>query len=253
MSRRCGTADLVLSVVCSVWMLSGLSSANALAQQVPGVKVHMHGAEGYAADGTVYTPKGEPPFAAIVLIPDERGITTRLNAAVSRFSDRGFLVVALDLNRGLAADTASHSEADAVHDLDAALSFVTAQTSVRHDAVGLMGWQSGGAYAMRFSADPRVTAVLIVDAAPPLTLTRDGKSQLPILAAFAGRDEHVTTQALQSFQVQARQLGFLLTVKLYPKADADFDNPDNVAQYRKADALDLGQRQIFFFSKYLQP
>src|ERR1700754_4357668 len=82
-----------------------LSPAVAPAQaQLQGIRVHMHGAEGYAADGMLYTPKGEPPFAAVVLIPDGRGITARLNAAVARLAERGFLVIALDLNRGLGPD-----------------------------------------------------------------------------------------------------------------------------------------------------
>lgn len=213
------------------------------AQQPSGIRVHMHGGEGYAADGMLFTPKGDPPSAAIVLIPDERGITRRLNEAVARFSERGFLVIALDLNRGLAPDAATHAEADALHDIDATLTFLQSQSSVRHEAVGLMGWHSGGSYAMRFAADQRVSAVLIVDAVPASTET---KAQTPILAVFAGHGPQI-----KSLQAQAKKRGARLSVRSYPNADVDFDDPDNAAQYRPVEAAELGAVEGNFFSKYL--
>ncbi len=250
MTRSCNAARGFLTVASAAGILLCLL-APAQAEPPHGIKVHMHGAEGYAADGTLYTPTAAPPFAAIVLIPDERGMTARVNEAVSRFSERGFLVVALDLNRGLAPDAASHSEAEALHDLDATLSFVAAQSSVRPDAVGLMGWQSGGRYALRFAADPRVKAVAVIDALPPLSLKSDGMSRAPLLAAIAGRDARSSAQVVRSFQSQARQLGFPLIVKDYPKADADFDDPDS-AHYQAAEARTLGKLQLSFFAEYLR-
>jgi hypothetical protein len=51
------------------------------AEAQSGIRIHMHGQDGYAADGLLYTPTGHPPFAAIVLIPDERGLTQRITDA----------------------------------------------------------------------------------------------------------------------------------------------------------------------------
>jgi dienelactone hydrolase len=211
----------------------------------------MHGGEGYAADGMLFTPKGDPPFAAIVLIPDERGITGRLNEAVSRFSERGFLVIALDLNRGLAPDAATHAEADALHDIDATLTFLQSQSSVRHEAVGLMGWQSGGVYAMKFAADSRVKALLTIDAAP--NTIEAGKTQTPVLAAFAGHGPHGNAASIKSYEMLAKQHGLRPTTKIYPQADVDFDDPDNAAHYRSKDAAELGTLEVNFFAKHLTP
>jgi dienelactone hydrolase len=209
----------------------------------------MHGGEGYAADGMLFTPQGTPPFAAIVLIPDERGITSRLNEAVSRFSERGFLVIALDLNRGLAPDAATHLQADALHDVDATLQFLQSQSSVRHDSVGLLGWQSGGVYAMRFAADPRVKAVLTVDAAP--TSIEGDKAQAVVLAAFAGHAAPGNTESIKSLEIQAKRHGSRLTTKIFPQASVNFDDPDSADQYRSQDASELAALEVSFFAKHL--
>jgi dienelactone hydrolase len=137
----------------------------------------MHGAEGYAADGSLYSPSGDGPFAAIVLVPDEGGITQRLTDAALRFVAQGFVVVALDLNRGLAPESAVHSVEQSRHDLDAALSFVTAQPSVARGAIGLVGWQSGGSTAMLFADDPRIKAIEVIGGVPALSAASNGAKQ----------------------------------------------------------------------------
>jgi dienelactone hydrolase len=221
-----------------IWL--GLVCGYAQAQQLEGIRVHMHGEEGYAADGSVYSPPGDGPFAAIVLVPDERGITQRLTAAAARFVERRFLVVVLDLNRGLSPEAATHSEQQSHHDLDAALSYLTAQPSVAHDAIGLVGWQSGGNCALGFAADPRVKAVELIGSRPPLVLTAGAaKPSAAILISLAGLDSR---NGPQTAGISAR-------IKTYPHAHADFDDPGNVAQYRAADAKDLWQREAVFFSK----
>ncbi len=221
----------------------GLVCGYAQAEQLQGIRVHMHGAGGYAADGTVYSPSGDGPFAAIVLIPDERGITQRLTGAAVRFVEQGFLVVVLDLNRGLPPEAATHSEEQSHHDLDAALSFVAAQTSVAHDAIGLVGWQSGGNCALGFAADPRVKAIELIDPRPPFNLPAGGaKPSAAILIILAGLDTHASTQDVH---------GIAALIKTYPHAQADFDDSGNAAKYRAADANDFWQREAAFFSKQL--
>ena len=233
-------------------MLLGCVCGSAQAQQLQGIRVHMHGAEGYAADGTVYAPPGDGPFAAMVLIPDERGITPRLTAAAARFVERRFEVVIVDLNRGLSPQAATHSEAQSHHDIDAALSYLTAQTSVAPDAVGLVGWQSGGNSALGFAADPRVKAVELIGPKLPLDLTAGvAKPNAAILISFAGLDSHESAQYALALEGQAKASGITMRVKTYPHASADFDDSGNATQYRAADAKDLWQREAVFFSKQL--
>src|ERR1700733_8750243 len=87
-----------------------LLTVAALPSQSQGIKIHMHDAGGYAADGMLYKPTGRPPFAAIVLIPDQDGITARIEESAQRFAAAGYFTVAIDPNRGMPNNSAPISE-----------------------------------------------------------------------------------------------------------------------------------------------
>lgn len=137
-------------------MLLGILPVHAKAQ---GMRIHMHAGGGYAADGTLYEPHGQAPFASILLIPDERGILERVTDTALQLAAAGFVVVAVDLNRGEPADMALHTAADATHDLEAALTFLSAQSNVRRDSVGAVCWGSGCRYAFELAADSKLRAL----------------------------------------------------------------------------------------------
>lgn len=140
--------------------------------EAQGVSIHMHSGEGYAADGVLFEPAtGQPPFRALLLIPDENGVTQRVTDAAQDLSAAGYFVTVVDLNRGQPADVAQHSSELAVHDLNAALGFLAKQSRVRHDCVGALGWQSGGRYALKLAAtDPKICAVAVRGAVPRSSL-----------------------------------------------------------------------------------
>jgi len=138
--------------------------------QAQGVSIHMHSGEGYAADGVLFEPaSGQSPFPALLLIPDEHGVTQLVTDTAQDLSAAGYFVTVVDLNRGQPPDVAKHSSEQAVHDLNAALSFLAKQSRVRHDCVGALGWQSGGTYALKLAAaDPKICAVVVWGAVPSL-------------------------------------------------------------------------------------
>ena len=229
----------------------GLTAENAQAQQLQPIRVHMHASEGYAADGILYSPSGAPPFTAIVLIPDDKGITQRITETASDLLSQGYLVVALDLNRGQSPDAATHSDEQSMHDLDATMTFLSAQSSVARDAIGLVGWQSGGAYALEYAVDPRIKAVAIIDTTSFPERAHAAPLRAPIFAAFAGRGASATQLTVKTLRAEAGRLGSTATVKLYPNAAIGFDDSEDGARYRAADAADLRKRELDFFSQHL--
>ena len=129
-----------------------------------GMSIHMHSGEGYAADGVLFEPTaGQAPFAAIVVIPDERGVIKQITDSAQDLAAAGYFVVVVDLNRGEAPGVAKLSDGQAMHDLNAALAFLSKQSRVRRDCFGALGWDSGGKYARRLAAvaNSKVCAVAI--------------------------------------------------------------------------------------------
>jgi carboxymethylenebutenolidase len=237
---RVGVVGLLLCV---------LAAAEAGAQ---GIRIHMHGDGGYAADGVLFRPAGQPPFPAIVLIPDERGLTATTIEAAAGFAAEGYVVTAVDLNRGLAPDAAKRSDEQAAHDIDSALSFLRSQPSVRQDRIGALGWGSGGGYALHLAADPRVRAIAIEGVEPSVDVPAPGKGHAAVLASFGGREAGVSAASVGAFNVRLRARGITVDSKIYPDAGAGFTDHDNATQFRPEDAEDVARRTRQFFESQLK-
>jgi carboxymethylenebutenolidase len=239
--------------ICWGWALAlavSVLAVPAAAQQIQGIRIHMHASEGYAADGLLFEPAGQEPFPVIILIPDPRGLTKRVTDAAARLAESGYVAVAVDLNRGLSPEEATHSQEQAAHDLDAAMNFINGQSNIRRGRVGALGWGSGGIYAMRLAAESGVRAVAIDDAALPDDLTRLVTLRAPLLVSFAG-SASVSISTVKAFEEHMRALKNTVDAKTYPQAASGFDDPEDAAHYRPKDAADVWRREQQFFAAHL--
>ena len=242
MNRRGGYAPGVLLLLLAM---------QAAPQSNPGIRVHMHGGAGYAADGLLYEPSGTPRHAALLLIPDARGITQRVTDAATTFVAAGYVVVALDLNRGLPPDRATRSDAEADHDLKAALAFVCAQAHLRSDSVGLVGWGSGSVAALRLAGGSETRAVAIDEVAPLQAYAQLAATRASILMSFAGIDRAHTLPPVKQIAARFHRLGRSVETKVYPDAERGFDDPEDSAHFDLADARDIRLRETRFFASQL--
>jgi carboxymethylenebutenolidase len=231
-------------------VLGGLLAAQADAQ---GIRIHMHGDGGYAADGVLFKPPGQPPFPAIVVIPDERGVTAQMIEEATGLAAAGYVAVAVDLNRGLAADVAKRSDEQAEHDVNSALAFLSSQTTVRQDRIGAEGWGSGGGYALVLAADKRVRAVAIEGVTLPRDASVLGKVHAAVLASFGGQESGVSEKSVKAFDELLRAQGNTVDSKIYPEAGRGFTERDNATQFRPKDAEDVARRTRQFFASQLKP
>jgi carboxymethylenebutenolidase len=240
-ARRCAFA-LLLGV---------LTIARTEAQS--GIRVHMHGPDGYAADGLLYVPTSQPPFAAIILIPDERGLTQKITDAGKRFADAGFFTVAVDLNRGMAEKATKRDEVQVRQDLDAAFAFIANQSDVRQHTIGAMGWGSGGLSVLRLAADSKVIAAAVEGM--PLSADSPHLASMPaaVIAIFAGHDAAAPPALIKAFGASLKLMAKTAEVKVYPRAEGGFDEPDDSAHFNPADSADANRQVVRFFSTHLNP
>jgi dienelactone hydrolase len=236
-------------VFCALTLLALLFTR----AEAQGVSIHMHSAEGYAADGVLFEPAtGQPPFPAILLIPDERGLTERVTDTAQDLSAAGYFVTVVDLNRGEPPGVAKHSSEQALHDLNAALGFLARQSRVRHDCLGALGWQSGGIFALKLAAvEPKICTVVIRGAALSNTSLSLASMHAEVMASFAGADPTVSQREITAFGKRIAALGHVSDLKTYPLAAAGFDDPQDSAHYRPVDAEDLRARTLTFLKAHL--
>ena len=131
-------------------------------------------------------------------------------------ADKGYLVLAIDLYRGegagnlMDAHILSRGVPDerALGDLKASVNYLLRRPEVPGDAIGILGWETGGGYALDATcSDPRIRAVvscygrLVTD--PGLL----ANLRAAVLGIFAERDLGITPETIEQFRSAMRKAG----------------------------------------------
>src|SRR6202453_2425920 len=102
-------------------------------------------------NGILYTPAGQGPFPALIVIHEFWGLNDWVKEQAGKLADQGYVALAIDLYRGKVADNPdlAHElmrgvpEDRALRDLRAAYDFLAAQRNVKKDRIGSIGWGMG--------------------------------------------------------------------------------------------------------------
>jgi carboxymethylenebutenolidase len=188
-----------------------------------------------AVRGLLCRPAGEGPFPALVVVHGDFGLNDATRQQARRLADRGYLALAVDLYRGevpgdvMDAHILGRGLPDdrVLADLKGATDYVVARKDVRRDAVGIIGWDMGGGYALDAAcADPRLRAV--VNCGGRLTTDPDQLAplQAPVLAVFAGKDAGFSPDTVRQFEAAMKKAGKRVTgVHVYDECGPEFMDP----------------------------
>lgn len=229
----------------------------------------------YAADGKpvsyksgdetvnaiLYTPPGNGPFPALVVIHEWFGLNDWVKEQASKLADQGYAALAIDLYRGKVATTPDEAhqlmrgvpQDRADRDLLAASSYLRSQKNVDPSRVGSIGWCMGGGYALDLAInDPKLKAVVINYghlASDDATLK---KINAPILGIFGGQDKGIPPADVNRFESQLKALGKTAEIHIFPDAGHQFENSTNKQAYRADDAAQAWKLTTVFLAKYLK-
>ena len=211
--------------------------------------------------GILYSPAGNGPFPAIVVIHEWWGLNDWVKEQASKLAEQGYVTLAIDLYRGKVATTpdVAHElmrglpEDRATRDLLAAVAFLKSQPTVRPDRIGSIGWCMGGGYSLDLALnDPSLRAVVMNYghlATDPAALK---KIKAPLLGIFGGQDQGIPVEDVKKFEQALKQQGNKVEIKIYPDAGHAYENPNNKAGYRATDADDAAKRTQSFFAENLK-
>ena len=209
----------------------------------------------------LYTPQGKGPFPGIIVIHEWWGLNDWVKEQAARLADQGYVALAVDLYRGKVATTPDEAheimrgvpEDRAQRDLHAAFQFLSSQADVKKDRIGAIGWCMGGGYALDVAlAEPTLAADVINYghlATDPQSLK---KINAPILGLFGAQDRGIPAADVHQFEQALKQMGKTIDVKIYDDAGHAFENPNNTAGYREADAADAWRRTADFLADTLK-
>jgi carboxymethylenebutenolidase len=211
--------------------------------------------------GLLYTPSGNGPFPAIIVIHEWWGLNDWVKEQASKLSDQGYAALAIDLYRGKVAKTPDEAheimrgvpEDRAKRDLHAAFGFLASQPNVKKDRIGAIGWCMGGGYSLDVALQEPTLAADVINyghlATDPQALK---KINAPILGLFGAQDRGITPADVRKFGEALDQMGKKIEIKIYDDAGHAFENPNNKDGYREADAADAWKRTVDFLATTLK-
>jgi len=212
-------------------------------------------------NGILYTPPGNGPFPALVVIQEWWGLNDWVKEQASRLADQGYVALAIDLYRGKVATTPDEAHQlsrglpsdRANRDLLAATAYLRSQKNVDPTKVGDIGWCMGGGYALELAiADPKLKAAVINYghlATDDATLK---KINAAVLGIFGGQDKGIPVADVNKFGSQLKAMGKVVEIHIFPDAGHAFENPNNKAGYRAEDAAEAWKLTVAFLPKYLK-
>lgn len=211
--------------------------------------------------GVLYTPSGNGPFPALIVIHEWWGLNDWVKEQASKLSELGYVALAIDLYRGKVATTPEEAheimrgvpEDRAKRDLNAAFAFLASQPNVKKNRIGAIGWCMGGGYALDVALQQPGLAADVINYGH-LATDRDAlhKINAPILGIFGAQDRGITPDDVNKFAATLKELGKKVTIKEYDDAGHAFENPNNKDGYRDADAADAWKRTVEFLAANLK-
>lgn len=185
--------------------------------------------------GYLAKPKMGGPFAPIIVIHENRGLTEFVLDIAQRWASEGFLALAVDfLSR--AGGTANFESTQAagqgirsleragvVADLHASAAFLGDRKDVRKNLMAVTGFCWGGGNTFNFATESKDLAYAMPFYGPPPPVERAENISCPIFGVFAENDERVNAN-LDAFISKMKELGKPFDYRIYPGTGHAFMN-----------------------------
>jgi carboxymethylenebutenolidase len=211
--------------------------------------------------GFLTEPAGAGRHPAVIVIHAWWGLNDWIKTQAQKLGEAGFVALAVDLYGGHVATDSSTAldlrmalkDDVALRDIQAAFDLLMTRNDVDRDHIGVIGWDMGGAYALKLATtQPRLAACVVNYGALP---TDPNDIQLifaPVLGNFAALDRGVLMTDVQSFEKTMKNMSRRVDIKIYDGAKHGFENPDDPSNYQPEAAEDAWTRSVAFLKKYLK-
>jgi carboxymethylenebutenolidase len=189
------------------------------------------------------------------------GLDDWVKEQASKFTDAGYMTLAIDLYRG--KSTANPEEAHelmrgvpedrALRDLRAAFDYLKSRKDVKPDRIGSVGWCMGGGYSLDVALEEPTLAAAVIHYGHLATEAENLKKiNAPVLGIFGAQDKGIPPEDVKKFEEAMNQQGKQIEIKIYPDAGHAFENPVNKDRYRPEDAADAWKRTLSFLDTNLK-
>jgi carboxymethylenebutenolidase len=209
-------------------------------------------------EGYLARPEGDGPFPGLVLIHEIFGLNENMKDIAHRFAAQGYVALAVDLFAGrhraicmfrvMAGLLLTPLHNSGIHDLKAALTFLSEQPGVDASRLGAVGYCFGGSFAIAWACtDDRLKVIAPYYGMNPRPLKAVARL-CPIVGSYPGSD--FTAKQGQKLDVELDRSNVPHDIKIYPGAKHGFFN-DTSKIYDESAAQDSWGRVLAFFEEHL--
>jgi carboxymethylenebutenolidase len=206
-------------------------------------------------------PSSEGPFAAILLIHENRGLTDHIRDVTRRFAKVGYTGLAVDLLSRVGGTSQFADEAEVttaisaldpegvISDLKSSVTWLEKQPYVQEGKIGGIGWCWGGGQAWRLATkEPRMSAVVaFYGPNPPLEDVPD--IQAAVLGIYGAEDQRIMDQEPELEEALAAA-GKTYKMQVFEGANHAFFN-DTGERFNPEAAREAWSYTMDWFGKYL--
>ena len=209
-------------------------------------------------DGYIAYPDGEGPFPGLILIHEIFGLNENMKDIARHFAAQGYAALAVDLFTGrsraicifrvMTGLLLNPLHNRGIHDLKAALTFLSEQPGIDASRLGAVGYCFGGSFVVAWACtDDRLQVIAPYYALNPRPLKAVARL-CPVVGSYPDKD--ITTPAAQKLDVELNRYQVPHDIKIYPGAKHGFFN-DTSKIYDESAAQDSWGRVLAFFEKNL--
>jgi carboxymethylenebutenolidase len=209
-------------------------------------------------DGYLARPEGDGLFPGLVLIHEIFGLNENMKDIACRFAAQGYVALAVDLFAGrpraicmfrvMAGLLLTPLHNRGIHDLKAALTFLSEQPGVDASRLGAVGYCFGGSFAIAWACtDDRLQVIAPYYGMNPRPLKAVARL-CPVVGSYPGSD--FTAKQGQKLNVELGRYHVPHDIKIYPGAKHGFFN-DTSNMYDESAAQDSWGRVLAFFEGHL--
>ncbi|MCX6022427.1 MAG: dienelactone hydrolase family protein [Chloroflexi bacterium] len=212
--------------------------------------------------GYMASPKGAGPFPAILVCHENRGLTEYVNDVTRRVAKAGYVGLAVDLlsREGGTASIKDAAQAPGIlgnaaperfiEDFQAGMKHLQAQTNVRKDRIGMVGFCFGGGITWRVATKtPELRAAVPFYGPAPMAADIPGV-KAAVLAIYAGLDARITG-SMPAMEAAMKENGKTFEGMVYPEVNHAFHN-DTGGAYNAPAAAAAWARTLAWFDKYVK-
>ena len=215
-------------------------------------------------------PSGSGPHPAVVIAFHVGGLDDFDRKMADQLAEAGFVAVVPDLFHrysqevmdGPRMDRLGHlRDADIIADMNAAVDFLTANSAIDNDRIGVTGFCMGGRIAWLMAASNKIFKATVPfyggnimgnwgPGDTPFSMTSN--INCPMLFHFGAEDGNPSVADRDTFDAELKRLGKDFEFHTYDGAGhafMDYTNPD---RHHEASATAAWPRTIEFFNKHLK-